>query len=172
VLDLLAGPQPADDLDRLLEHLQAHVGRRPGVAEDVLVQRLPRADAELEAPAEHHGRRRRRLRDDRRVHPQRRARDRGDHRHAVGHLRERADHRPDERAVALRAGPRVVVVGDPQRVEPRVLGLARLAKQVVRAVLLARQEEADPHAPGATRRSAYEALDGYVGAISFDVQRA
>ena len=48
VVDGLARPQPADDLDRLLEHRQPHLGWRPAMAEDVLVERLARADAEEE----------------------------------------------------------------------------------------------------------------------------
>ena len=50
---LAALPQRPHDLDGLLEHLQAHVGRRPAVAEDVLVERLAAADAEGEAALEH-----------------------------------------------------------------------------------------------------------------------
>ena len=50
----VAGPQPADDLDGLLEHLEALVGTGPAVAEDVLVERLAAPDAECEAPAEQH----------------------------------------------------------------------------------------------------------------------
>ena len=45
-------PEQPDDLDRLLEHLQAHVGLGPAVAEDVLVERLAAADAEREATVE------------------------------------------------------------------------------------------------------------------------
>jgi hypothetical protein len=44
--ELAALPEPAHDLDRLLEHLQAHVCRRPGIAEDVLVQSLAGSDPE------------------------------------------------------------------------------------------------------------------------------
>ena len=50
---LAALPQRADDLDRLLEHLQPHVGLGPAVAEDVLVERLAAADAEAEAALVH-----------------------------------------------------------------------------------------------------------------------
>ena len=46
---LAALPEQADDLDRLLEHLEALVGQRPAVAEDVLVEVLAAADAEEEA---------------------------------------------------------------------------------------------------------------------------
>ena len=40
MVDLLAGPQLADDLDRLLEHLLADVDGRPLRTHDVLVERL------------------------------------------------------------------------------------------------------------------------------------
>jgi hypothetical protein len=44
--------QQADDLDGLLEHVQPDVRRRPGIAEDVLVERLATADAEDEPAVE------------------------------------------------------------------------------------------------------------------------
>ena len=43
---------------------------------------------------------------------------------------ERADDRPDERALALLVDPRVVVVGDPQAVEAGVLGQPRLLDEL------------------------------------------
>ena len=43
-------PQHPNDLDGLLEHLEPLVGLGPGVAEDVLVERLAAADAEAEVP--------------------------------------------------------------------------------------------------------------------------
>ena len=138
-------PQQPDHLDRLLEHLQPNVGLGPAVAEDVLVERLPAADAELEAALVQHAAGRRRLRDDRRVDADRRAGDAGRHWEA-GRLGERADDRPHERAVALRVVPRVVVVGDPQCVEAGRLGSARLLDQLARTELLARQEVPDLHA--------------------------
>ena len=91
----------AHDLDRLLEHLQAHVGLGPVVAQDVLVERLAGADAEREAAVEQDGRRGRGLGDDRRVDAHRRAGHAGGDVHAGRRLGERADHRPHER----RSGP-------------------------------------------------------------------
>ena len=139
-------PEPAHDLDRLLEHLQPHVGLRPAVAEDVLVERLAAADAEREAALEQDGRRRGRLGDDRGVDPDGRARHRGRHVHGRDRAGERADHRPHERALALLVDPGVVVVGDPQAIEAGVLGQPRLVDQLVRTELLAGQEVADAHA--------------------------
>ena len=43
-------PQQADDLDRLLEHLEALLGERPVVAEDALVQRLAAAEPSRNRP--------------------------------------------------------------------------------------------------------------------------
>ena len=42
-----------------------------------------------------------------------------------------ADHAPDERALALRVDPRVVVVGDQREGEAGLFGQARVADQVV-----------------------------------------
>jgi hypothetical protein len=49
VVDVLARPQLAHDVERFDEHVLAHVRRRPAIAGDVLVQRLARADTEEEA---------------------------------------------------------------------------------------------------------------------------
>ena len=75
VRDLLAGPQLPDHVHRLLQQLEPLPRQRPARTGDVLVEVLARADAEEEA-APHHARDRRgRLRDDRRVDPDERARD-------------------------------------------------------------------------------------------------
>ncbi len=150
VAALAALPQRADDLDGLLEHLQAHVGLGPAVAEDVLVERLAAAHAEVEAPVEQHGARGGGLGDDRRVDAHRRAGDARRDRQRRG-LRERADDRPHEGAVALLVVPRVVVVGDPQRVEAGRLGAAGLVDEVAGRELLGRKEVADLHGRRRTR---------------------
>ena len=51
MVDGVAGPQRAHDLDRLDEHVLADVGGWPAIAGDVLVQRFAGADAEEEASA-------------------------------------------------------------------------------------------------------------------------
>ena len=151
-LTCAALPERAHDLDRLLEHLEPHVGRRPGVAEDVLVERLAGADAEPEAAVEQDRRRRRGLRDDRRVDAHRRAGHAGGRRACPGACGERADHGPHERALALLVVPRVEVVGDPQPVEPGLPGRAvACSSSSTRGELLAREEVADPHTPRATQ---------------------
>jgi hypothetical protein len=126
---LAALPQRAHDLDGLLEHLEAHVDLGPAVAEDVLVERLAAAHAEVEAPLEQNGARGRGLGDDRGVDADGRAGDAGRDREPRG-LRDGADRRPHERAVALLVVPRVIVVGDPQRVEAGLLGALRLRDEL------------------------------------------
>jgi len=141
---LAALPQQADHLDSLLEHLQAHVGLGPAVAQDVLVERLAAADAEPEAPLVHDRASRGGLRDDGRVDAHGGAGDAGGDRQ-LGDLSERPDDRPHERAVPLLVVPRVVVVGDPQRMEARLFGAPRLVDELTRPELLTRQEAPDPH---------------------------
>jgi len=120
--DVVAGPELPDHLDGLLEHLKAHVGRRPRIAEDVLVEGLPATDPETERAAAHeHGAGRGGLRDDGRVGAHRGTRHRRGDRQVAG-LRQGADHRPDERALTLRRGPRVEVVADPEPLEAGLLG--------------------------------------------------
>jgi len=139
----VALPELADDRDGLLEHLQAHVGLRPAIAEDVLVERLAAADAEPE-PAGHERRRRRRgVRDDAGMRADRGARHRGHPAHLVGRLSERAEHGPHERALALLVVPRVKVIGDPGRAKPRLLGMAGVADDLAGGKLLAGEEDAD-----------------------------
>src|SRR4030095_8184476 len=94
---LTALPQRADDLDGLLEHLEAHVDLGPAVAEDVLVERLAAAHAQLAAALEQHGAGGRGLSDDRGVDADGGAGDAGRDRQARG-LRDGADRRPHERA--------------------------------------------------------------------------
>src|SRR3954467_1055783 len=145
-------PEQPDHLDGLLEHLEAYVGLRPGVAEDVLVQRLTAAEAELEATFVHDAAGGGRLRDHRRVDPHGRARDARRDRQAR-RLRQRADHRPHEWAMSLLVVPGVIVVGDPQGVEAGRLGATGLLHELARTELLAREKASDLHArelPGAS----------------------
>jgi hypothetical protein len=60
----LAGEQGSHDADRFFEHLQSDGRWGPAPADDVLVERLTRADAEEEAAVEEQRRRRGRLRHD------------------------------------------------------------------------------------------------------------
>jgi hypothetical protein len=141
----IAAPESAHDLDSLLEHLQSHVGLWPAVAEDVFVERLAAADAEGEVAVEQDLRGGRGLGDDGGVNADGRAGDGRRHRQADAGARESADHAPDERRLALLAVPRVVVVGDPEPVEPGPFGGARLSYQLRRSIFLTRQEEAQSH---------------------------
>ena len=90
-------------VDGLLEHLPADLRARPAVPEDVLVQRLAGADAEEEPAVEQQRRGRGGLREDRGVDAHDRARHADADLDALGRRRDRAEHRPHERAVALGA---------------------------------------------------------------------
>ena len=146
--DGLALPQLADQLDRLLEHLQPDVGRGPDVAEHVLVECL--------------------------AGPHARATNRPSSCTAAvaaawamtaGWIRtvgqvtavvtgsEQAWEiapiiAPDERALPLLVVPRVVVVADPEGLEAGLLGGDRLLDELGGRVLLAGQEVAEAHATG------------------------
>ena len=91
------------------------------------------------------------LRDDRGMHPERRAGDGGGDRQRR-HLGQRAQNAPDERALALFVGPRVEMVGHPQCVKTGFLGSSGLSDQVVRIELLTAEEVTDMrhvgHVPG------------------------
>src|SRR5581483_10319960 len=82
--NVLARPERADDLDRLLQHLVAGARERPHPADDVLVEVLARAETERETAVAEELHRRGLLGDDRRVVPPRRARDVGHQRDALG----------------------------------------------------------------------------------------
>jgi hypothetical protein len=145
VAALAALPEQPDDLDGLLERLEPDVGLGPAVAEDVLVERLARSDAEREAALVHNTAGGSGLGDDRGVDAHRRAGHAGRHWEAA-RLGERAEDGPHEGAVALLVVPGVVMVGDPQRVEPGRLGPTCLLDELPRPELLAREEVPDLHA--------------------------
>jgi len=136
VRDVVAAPELAHHVDGLLEHLEPHVAAGPLVAEDVLVEVLARADAEEEPARHHRGRRGGRLRDERGVDPDQRARDAGAETDAVRRLGDSADHAPHERRVSLLVHPRVEVIGDDEVLEPRVLGGLRVLDEIARGMLL------------------------------------
>ena len=78
------------------------------------------------------GSRRRRLRDEGRMHAQDRARDTGADRHPVGLARDPAEDGPDERALTLAVDPRVEVVRDRARSRsplPRPVGRSGRARR-------------------------------------------
>ena len=85
------------------------IGDRPRITEDVLVEVLAGANAELVPTSDPPRRRRRRMSDDRRMDAHRRARHRGrDPQLRRG--RDRTDHTPHERTLALLIQPWVIVV--------------------------------------------------------------
>jgi hypothetical protein len=106
VRDLLAGEERAHDGDALGEASPSLVARRPGVAGDVLVERLARAQRRPQPGGEHDPERRDRLGEgeDRRVIALPR-RAYGAKRH-VGRLQSCAEPRPRETAFSLVFAPR------------------------------------------------------------------
>ena len=143
VLDGLAGEERPEDLDRFFQHLPANRGRWPTRADDVLVQRLPRAEAEEEPAVEEQRGGGGGLGDDGGMH----ANDRARHAHAdldpIGAGGDGSEHAPHEGAVTLRAHPRVVVVGDRREVEADRFGAHRVARRAPRGVLLAGERVAE-----------------------------
>ena len=139
MVDGFTGPQRADDVDRFFEHASPRRRGRPAVAEDMLVEGLAGADTEEEPIVEEQRRGRGGLGDDRRVDADGRARHTDADAQSFGRGGDRAQHRPHERAVTLRAHPRVVVVRDGHELEARVLGSSRIAHEILRAVFLTRE---------------------------------
>ena len=109
------------------------------MAEHVLVERLSGTEAEKEPVVEQQGRRRSRLRDDRRMHSHRRAGHADSDLKAFGDGGDGAEDAPHEGAVSLRADPRVEVVGDRHEIEPGLLCSPRIGDEVARRMLFARQ---------------------------------
>src|SRR5215211_7605309 len=157
VLDDLPREESAYNLDGLHEDAQA--GRRlgPVIADDVLVQRLARAEAEPEASRVHSFQRRRTLGDYGRMVPKARR----------GHARTETEVRggtqsahpgPHEGALTLIRGPGMEVVRGHDRAEPRLLSLFAPPQQLRRVELLEHRSVAN----GA--RGFHEA--SFVGSIS------
>src|SRR5581483_6071152 len=141
----------------LLEHLEALVGERPPVAQDVLVQVLAGADTEEEAALEHRRDGRGGLRDHGGMDPDQRAGDAGADADLLGRVRDAAERRPHERAVPLSVDPRVVVVGDEREREAGALGENRLPNELARRVVLGRKCESQfRHGTGVSSRFAWE----------------
>jgi hypothetical protein len=141
VADRIAAPESAHDLERLLEHLQPHVGLRPVIAEDVLVQSLSGADPEGEAAVEQDLRGSGGLSYHGGVDADGGAGHGGGNREVDAGAGESADHAPDKRRLALLVVPGVVVVGDPEPVETGPFGGPRLGDQLCRSIFLTRQEK-------------------------------
>ena len=116
---------------------------RPALADHVLVEVLPGAEAEREAPVGEDLQRRGLLRDDRRVVAQGRAGHVGHQLDPLGRLGDRAEHRPGVRRVPLRREPREVVVARHLEVEPDLLGCDGVPDQLLRAALLGHQGVAE-----------------------------
>ena len=144
----LAAPEQSHDLDGLFEHLEPLAGGGPAVAEDMLVEVLARPHTEEESPRHHVGGRRRRLGHDCGVDPDRRTGDAGPEPQLVRRGGDAADHAPDERALPLPLDPGMEVVGDQCEREAVLLRAPRMAEEVERAMLLAREGVAEFHRTG------------------------
>ncbi len=132
----LAAEELANDLDGLFEHLRAHRRLRPVLADDVLVERLARADAQVEAARIHRRERGGGLRQNRRMIAEAWSRHAGAELDGARLRAERAEPGPDERRLALLRHPGIEVVGGHDGAEANILGLARPAQQVGRMELL------------------------------------
>ena len=143
VPDDVAGEQLVDDLDGLEHHRAADRHLRPDPADDVLVERLAGAQAQVE-PARIHGPEGRRgMGDDRRVVAEARAGDGGPERQRRP-LAERAHEGPGEGARALLRRPRMEVLADHEAgLEAGVLGRGAVVQQVGRLELLEHRRVAD-----------------------------
>ena len=143
VIDVLAVEQRGDDVDGLAQHLVPFADRRPALADDVLVEVLPRSQPEPEATAREDLHRRRLLRDDRRVVAQDRARHVRHQADPLGRLRSGAEDRPGVARMALLLEPREVVVADHGEVEAGGLGALQVGDERVRARLLGHHRVAE-----------------------------
>ena len=117
----LAGPQRADHVHGLLEHLRPDLPLGPVLGDDVLVEPLTRAHAEEEPPGHQRRGRRGGLGDDRRMDPGGGAGHPGSDADPLGRVGDRAEDAPDERALALAVDPRMVVIGDQREREATLL---------------------------------------------------
>jgi hypothetical protein len=125
-----------DDVEGLLQHLQADVGGGPARAHHVLAEILARAQAQPEPPLAQQLHRRGLLGHDRRVVPDGGTRHVGHERDPGGGLRGRPEHTPGVRRVALALQPGEVVVRGHGEVETRLLRPHHVRHQVPGAGLL------------------------------------
>jgi hypothetical protein len=123
----LAAPEHANDLDRFFQHREPNLCRRPVRSDDVLVQSLAGAHTEEEAPG-HEGRGRG-LGDERRMDPHDGSRHASADPQALRRLGDRAEHGPDEGALPLALGPRVVMIRDHCRAETYLLSAGRVPNE-------------------------------------------
>src|SRR5205085_5112680 len=134
VIDGVACPQLADHLDGFLEHREAHVRRWPAVAEDVLVERLTAADPEEEPTVTQQGGCRGGLGEYGGMDADDRTGNADTDAYPLRRLGDGTEHRPYERAVALRAHPRMKVIRGGHEFEPRFLSAASVAHELGRPV--------------------------------------
>ena len=134
VADGLAGEQGPDDLDTLQQAVVAGLLVGPSGPGDVLVERLPAAQGDPEAPGEQLGQGGRGLGDDRRVVALPGRVDAAER--EAGGLHGRAQPGPGEAGVSLGPAPGREVVGAHRRLEPGLLGQPDIGQQRARGQLL------------------------------------
>jgi hypothetical protein len=135
VFDFLAAEELGDDLDRFEHAIDAFRDLGPVAGEDVLVERLTRAEPQPCPCGVHDLQGCRRLGDDGRVHPKRRAR------HTRAHVPGGAGthdgkHLPHEGCLALPRCPRLKMIGRHHPGEPGRLGPCGVVEHFRRPELL------------------------------------
>lgn len=97
----------------------------------MLVKIFTRSKAEDKAAGHHGGRRRSRLGNDAGMYSYARTSHRRAEQQVLGPMCDRADHRPDKRALPLRIGPRVKVIGNHREAESAFLCSHCLGDQLI-----------------------------------------
>ena len=170
VVDLLAGEQPADDVDALAQPLVADLLAGPLGAGDALVGRLTGAQGRPEPPGEHARQGRDPLGHDRGVVALPRGVD--DAERQPGRRQGGAEEGPGEPGLPLALRPRREVVRAHRRGEAGPLGVLDVAQEPPRGDLFVGAVEADdrhavlstgPVLPGAAQRRTTERLSGSRG---------
>src|SRR2546423_13058155 len=125
-------PEAADEGYGLFQHGAPCRSWRPGVAEEVLVEVLPRPHAKHKAPWQQRGRSCSRLRDDGRMHPDEWARHASAHPQPRSRLGDATDDAPHKGALALLSEPGMIVIREHGKGEAGLLRLLGIAYQVAR----------------------------------------
>src|SRR5690606_16147643 len=140
----LPGPELADEGHRLPQPGEALLAGGPRDAERRLVERLPRADTEDDATRVQAPEGGERLSDDGRVVAERRGEDGRAEDDALGAGTDRPEPGQRRGGVPAVVPPRLEVVGDERRLEPGLLGLDDVVRELLRRELLRRRLVPDP----------------------------
>src|SRR5262249_4998316 len=129
-------PEQAHDGDRLLEHLEAELRRRPLSTEDMLVKILACAYPQEKAIRHHRCRRSGSLGDDRWMDAHRWARHAGAETESLGSVCYTANHAPHKRTMSLTVSPRMIVIRHQSEGEADCLCSLGVVDEIVRIMLL------------------------------------